>query len=120
MTINFKMLQGVSGEQSVALLQNESSYLSAINKIVASENNKTACELTPKEKMALNMYRQYDSIMKFRAEVTNRYWTLYLSAIEKRTLQAMSDEIIEEYELTEEEKRALAYFDSEEMRSLRR
>lgn len=95
-------------------------YNSAIRKMNLSGMD---CELTYHEKVALNMYRkheEYESKIRFMRQLVNKYWLVYLSAVEKRCLQACREELNPEYELTDEEKEALAYLDTPEMRNVRR
>ncbi len=107
----------------VVLPQYKSDYESALRKVNSSLVSGETCELTYREKTALNMYRQHEQLesqIRLMKEIYDKHYLNYLSAVEKRVLQAYNDELIPEYELTEEEKEGLAYLDTPEMRNFRR
>lgn len=55
------------------------------------------------------MKEKYENLSSYLRE---KYWLDYLSAIEKKTLQSFRDDIVKNYILSEEEKRALMFIGS--------
>jgi hypothetical protein len=48
-----------------------------------------------------------EKYLELRQDLVNKYWFLYLSALEKTALQSMREDVVEDYKITDQERLAV-------------